>query len=140
MSTDCVFCRIVAGSLPAARILENADALAFLDIAPLSPGHMILIPKVHVSRITELPEARAAALFALVPRLARALLRASGAAGLNLLQNNGSCAGQVVEHLHVHLIPRREADGLGYRWNPGKYAEGQAEQLLKQLYEALKET
>ena len=137
-STDCVFCRIVAGQIPARTILATDAAVAFLDVAPLAEGHTLLIPRRHVVRVEDLPDSDAAELARLLPRLARAIRAACGSPGLNILQNNGPEAGQVVGHLHIHLIPRRASDGLGYRWNAGAYAPGRAEAMHQAVCDALK--
>ena len=120
--TDCIFCKIVAGEIPSTRVFENDTCLAFMDIGPISPGHTLLIPKNHYEAIHELPADEAAHVLRHVPALARAVREAAGAEGLNVLQNNGACAGQAVAHMHIHFIPRWPDDGLGYRW-PAKKAD-----------------
>jgi len=112
----CVFCRIIRGEIPAQRVFEDSEVLAFLDINPLAPGHTILIPKHHSANLEDLPPQWAVALGRTLGRLAGAITAAVGAAGYNLLQNNGPVAGQLVPHVHFHIIPRRPDDGLGYRW------------------------
>jgi histidine triad (HIT) family protein len=107
--------------------------LVFLDIGPLSRGHTLIVPKDHYRTIDALPEELAAACGAIVPRLSRALVAATGCAGWNVLQNNGKIAGQAVDHLHFHLIPRREGDGLGYRWPAGKLDAEEAKALLGEI-------
>ncbi len=109
---DCVFCKIVRGEIPCARIYEDDLALCFLDIAPWNPGHALLIPKEHHTSLTTVPPPLAGHLFGLVPRLANAMTRATGSDGFNLLLSNGACAGQVVPHAHLHIIPRGPEDGL----------------------------
>lgn len=126
---DCIFCQIVAGKVPCTRVFEDSAALAFLDIAPLAPGHLLLIPKKHFATIDEMSAEDVAAVTRHVPRLGTALRAATSCAGFNVLQNNGRASGQVVEHVHFHLIPRTPDDGLGYRWNAGKYAAGEADRL-----------
>lgn len=128
--TDCIFCKIVAGDIPSVRVWEDDHTVAFLDINPLCAGHTLVIPKVHAERLTDLPAAVAGALLRPVPRLAAAIVAATGAEGFNVLQNNGRCAGQVVQHVHVHIIPRRPGDGLGYRW-PAGTADPEALQRLQ---------
>lgn len=137
MAADCIFCKIAAGQIPATTFFTSDDALAFLDIAPLAPGHALLIPRAHYARLGDMPAEAAAGLAAHLPRLVQAILGATGAAGVNILQNNGRAAGQVVDHVHFHLIPRSEGDRLGYRWNAGKYAPGQADELQRRLLTAL---
>jgi histidine triad (HIT) family protein len=137
MAADCIFCKIASGALPAMVVFEDADAMAFLDIAPLAPGHTLLIPKKHYRRITDMTAPTVSALSAHLPRLAAAVVSETNASGLNILQNNGEVSGQSVDHVHFHLIPRTEGDGLGYRWNAGRYASGQAEALLTRIRTAL---
>lgn len=134
----CIFCKIVAGEIPAHIIHRSDTAIAFLDIGPLSDAHTLLVPRRHYGTIDEMPPSELAALMADLPRLAHTVRQVSGASGLNILQNNGADAGQVVPHVHFHLIPRRGGDGLGYRWNAGQYAPGRAEELSRQLIAALK--
>ena len=134
---NCVFCKIVAGQIPCLRVYEDDLILAFLDIGPLAQGHLLVIPKEHAERLEDASVDALAHLIRQVPRLARAVAKATGAAGYNLLQNNGQVSGQAVPHVHFHIIPRAAADGLGYRWNATKYAEGRAEQMQQKLLEAL---
>jgi len=131
---DCVFCKIAAGDIPCTKVYEDEVCLAFLDIGPISSGHTLLIPKKHYETISEMPAAEAAHLAAQLPVLARAVQEAVGAQGINILQNNGAVAGQEVPHVHVHLIPRRPGDGLGYRW-PAKKADFE---VLAQQAEAIR--
>jgi histidine triad (HIT) family protein len=117
---NCLFCKIVAGKIPCHRVLETDRALAFLDIGPLSPGHTLVIPKTHAVTLDQLGDEDAAGCAAIIPRVARAVLKATGAADWNLLQNNGTRAHQVVMHVHFHIIPRFEKQGLDIGWAPGK--------------------
>ena len=119
---ECLFCKIVAGSIPCTKVYEDAHVLSFLDIGPISPGHTLLVPKKHYGAIMEMPAGEVAALFEPVAALAAAVKAAVGAEGINVLQNNGPTAGQVVPHLHIHLIPRWPDDGLGFRW-PAREAD-----------------
>ncbi|MBK8913548.1 MAG: HIT domain-containing protein [Phycisphaerales bacterium] len=112
-----IFTRIIRGEIPCHRVHEDALTFAFLDIAPLAPGHTLVIPRREVALLHELTGDEAAALARTAAQLAPRILAAVGASAYNLLQNNGSAAGQVVPHVHVHIIPRRDGDGLGYRWN-----------------------
>lgn len=130
---ECIFCKIVAGEIPCARVYEDEHCLAFLDIGPLQPGHTLLVPKDHHERITDMPAATMAALGAVLPRVARAVMAATGAEGLNLLQANGECAGQVVPHVHLHVIPRGSTDGLGFRWRSGRYAEDEVDAWRRRI-------
>lgn len=124
-SASCIFCRIASGEIPSLRVFESSDAVAFLDIAPLAPGHTLLVPRAHYENLLDVPPDALAQLTRPLPRLARAILNATGATGLNLLQNTGASSGQAVFHVHFHLIPRREGDKLGFRWNAGSYPPGE---------------
>jgi len=120
--SDCIFCKIVAGQIPCTKVYEDSACLVFMDINPISPGHTLVVPKKHYEAIMEMPADEAAALFKPIPALAAAVKAALKAEALNVLQNNGRAAGQAVDHLHVHLIPRWAGDGLGFRW-PAKKAD-----------------
>src|SRR5437867_557134 len=102
----CIFCKIIAGEIPATKVLETPVAVGFLDISPVAPGHTLLITKDHFPTLADTPPEVVGGLAAELPRLARAVLAATGGSGINLVQNNGRAAGQVVDHVHFHLIPR----------------------------------
>jgi histidine triad (HIT) family protein len=138
MQTDCFFCKIVAGQIPCYKVFENDDALAFLDIGPISTGHTLLIPKTHVDRIDQCPPELLAKIVQVLPMLAKAVATAVDAPAFNILCNNGSAAGQVVRHLHFHIIPRHEKDGVLTQWPAFKYPEGQAAMLCQKMIENLK--
>ena len=107
MDTDaCIFCRIVAGEAPGYFVYEGARVVAFLDIDQAAPGHLLIVPRVHVAHWWELSAEDAARIAVIARPLMRALLRAMGADGVRVLQTNGRAAGQDVFHVHVHLIPR----------------------------------
>lgn len=110
---DCLFCKIVAGDIPASKVYEDENILAFLDISQTTPGHTLVIPKKHYRNILDFDPQVAQDLFGQVPALARRLKKAVGAQGINVLNNSEEAAGQTVFHTHVHLLPRFEAgDGL----------------------------
>jgi histidine triad (HIT) family protein len=113
---DCVFCGIVAGELPASRVFEDDQVLAFLDIRPVNPGHLLVVPKAHAEFLADLPPETGARVFEAARRLAAAL-RACGVRceGVNLILADGEAAGQEVPHLHLHVIPRWSGDGFGFR-------------------------
>jgi histidine triad (HIT) family protein len=136
MSEATIFGKILDGEIPCHRVYEDDHVLAFLDISPLSRGHTIVIPKERKSHLHELSDESAAALGRVLPRIARAVLAATGASHYNVLQNNGSTAGQVVMHVHFHVIPRIGDKGLAVLWNPGELT--QPEKLLADLRAALK--
>jgi len=135
--SDCLFCRIVAGEIPASIAYSDADFVAFLDIRPVSPGHLLLVPRVHAERLTDLPEAILARELPLAARLARAALQATGATDFNLFNTNGADSGQEVFHHHLHVIPRRPGDGLHLSITPAAYAPGEAAELAGRIAAAL---
>jgi len=136
--SDCIFCKIVAGQLPCAKVLETESVLAFMDVNPLSAGHVLVIPKRHCERLTDLPADDAAEIGKALPDVSRAVVVAAKAHGFNIYQTNGSCAGQVVGHVHFHIIPRNPGDGLGFRWNAGKYGPGEMETYRSLISQEIK--
>jgi histidine triad (HIT) family protein len=110
---NCLFCKIIDGKIPAMVVYENDDVLAFLDIEPRAPGHTLIIPKHHSSNIVDLPESLVAPLFSAVKAVANLLISRLGAEGLTIGINQGQASGQVVDHLHIHLLPRFSGDGGG---------------------------
>lgn len=136
---DCIFCKIIAGDIPCLKVFENDAVLSFLDIGPLAEGHLLVIPKNHFVQLDEMPPQALAGLAEVLPELSRAVVKAVDAEGYNVLQNNGTVSGQAVMHVHFHIIPRRQGDGLGYRWNAGKYQGDRAQQVHKQVMDALKQ-
>ncbi|RST75171.1 HIT family protein [Siminovitchia acidinfaciens] len=115
--SNCIFCKIVNGELPSAKVFENDDILAFMDISQITKGHTLVIPKIHNEDIFEMDEETAEKLFSVVPKIAQAIKEEFGAKGMNLLNNNGAFAGQEVFHYHMHLIPRYdENDGFSKRF------------------------
>jgi histidine triad (HIT) family protein len=110
---SCIFCRIVAGEIPAEVVASDDHAIAFLDITPLADGHTVIVPRPHVATIEELGATDAEVLFRSVRRLAGPVRRAVGAAGSTIGINNGAATGQSIPHVHVHIVPRWEGDGAG---------------------------
>ena len=120
-SSTCIFCSIVRGDIPASVVYEDEQVLAFLDIEPIQKGHVLVIPKLHITNLFDVPEGLYGPLFRAAQLVARAQKKGLGADGVNLLQNNGSAAGQVIDHVHLHLIPRYEGDGLHWSWQSDGY-------------------
>lgn len=124
---ETVFSKILRGELPCHRVYEDPHVLAFLDIGPVSRGHTLVIPKEPAVTLDALSDDAAAAIGRALPRIARAVLAATGAQAFNVLQNNGATAHQVVMHVHFHIIPKYDdGSGLGIGWKPGAL-EGGAE-------------
>ena len=121
---DCVFCRIVAGTLPCFKLCEDADTLAFMDINPVHDGHALVIPKGHHPTVFDIPPDAIAAVARTAARVATAVNLAIKPDGLNLVQSNGPGAAQSVPHFHIHILPRRLGDALPVNWplTPGDMA------------------
>jgi histidine triad (HIT) family protein len=132
-----IFSKILNGEIPCHRVHEDAHVLAFLDIGPLSDGHLLVIPKEAKAQIHELSDESAAALGRVLPRLARAVMAATGATAYNILQNNGAAAHQAVMHVHFHIIPKLGSAGLGVGWNAGKLDGARAKELVGSMQAAL---
>ena len=132
-SEPTIFDRILDGEIPCHRVYEDDHVLAFLDLFPLSRGHTLVIPKERRARLHELSDESAAAIGRVLPRIARAVLAATGAEAYNVLQNNGSSAHQAVMHVHFHIIPKTAQGGLGVGWNAAKLADEDATELLEEL-------
>ena len=126
---DCIFCKIIAGEIPATKVLETPSAVAFMDIGPLAEGHVLLIPAGHYETLDQMPAAEAADMARHLPALVKAVQTATGCEGVNVLQNNGPVAHQVVMHVHVHIIPRNSGDAFDFNWPAGSYPDGRAAEL-----------
>lgn len=114
---DCLFCKIIHGELPSAKVYEDEHVYAFMDISQVTTGHTLVIPKIHTRDIYSTPDEVAGNFFASIPKIARAIKTVYKPIGMNLLNNNEILAGQTVFHFHVHLIPRYgEADGFDAKW------------------------
>jgi len=134
---ECIFCRIVAGEVPSARVYESDRVLAILDINPVATGHTLLLIKDHVPDLLGADAEVLAALGEALPRVARGVVTATDAQGCSVLLNSGRAAGQLIDHLHIHLIPRQSDDGLRLEWHPGSYAEGEMESYRQRIAEAI---
>ncbi len=134
--TDCIFCNIIKGTIPCAKVYEDENVFAFLDISQVTKGHTLVIPKTHVKDIFELSPETASSLFSTVPRIAQALKDAFSSPGLNIVNNNGETAGQTVFHYHLHLIPRYgSGDGYGAVWkdHSSQYQPEDLQKLAEQI-------
>lgn len=138
--TECIFCKIIDGTIPSAKIYEDENVYAFMDIMPVSEGHVLLIPKKHIENVYDFSEQEASNLFSVAPKIANALKEKFDLVGLNLLQNNGAEAGQSVFHFHLHFIPRYgETDGFKPGWEPktSAYTPEQIAELAKSIRKEL---
>src|SRR5688572_25837276 len=130
---ETIFSRILRGEIPCARVYEDADVLAFLDIGPLSPGHTLVVPKEPAATLDQLSDASAAAIGRVLPRIARAVMAATGTTDYNVLQNNGPAAHQAVFHVHFHIIPKRIGTGLGIDWPATKLDAAAGKALAERI-------
>jgi len=135
--SECIFCKIVDGQIPAAKLIETEKVISFLDINPVNPGHALVAPKRHVSSLLDLRQDELHVLMFVAKRVAAAVIRATGSPAFNILQNDGEAAGQIIDHVHFHVIPRDPEDGFRLGWRHLKYAEGQIEQLQQAIQQNL---
>ncbi len=133
---DCIFCKIIKGEIPANKVYEDDEVLAFLDIAPVNPGHTIVIPKKHFKTLIDTPDDELANLTKKVKRIAKGVMEGVKSEGFNLSVNNGEIAGQEVPHIHFHIMPRFSDDGHTF-WTKIKYKEDEADTLAKKIKEAI---
>lgn len=134
---DCIFCKIIAGQIPCHKVYEDQSVIVFLDINPVSEGHTLVVPKEHFERFHECSAQVTAAIGPVVGKVSRAVIAATGADGYNLLCNNGIAAGQLVGHVHFHVIPRMSGDGVLEGWPASKYEDGRAEKVLENIRKQL---
>ena len=135
---NCIFCKIIAGKIPSTKIYEDDLIMAFLDIAPINPGHILIIPKEHHTGSSTIPEDVAGRMFRVGSRIGVALKRALDYDGFNLHLADGTCAGQVVMHAHLHVVPRGAEDGFHWNWRQLSYADDaeitdKAQQIIAKL-------
>jgi histidine triad (HIT) family protein len=126
---NCLFCKIIAGKIPSQKIWSDENCYAFLDISPVNHGHFLVVPRQHHRDLTELSAEDAGKVATVIPLLAKALVRSTGADGFNLIVNNGAVAGQTVFHGHWHLIPRFKDDPVNWPWPHGRYEGDEMNQV-----------
>ena len=125
-SKNCVFCAIIEGKMPVAKVFESEAILCFMDKYPINTGHTLVIPKKHYESFLDMSENEVAELYITVSRIAKASIKSLHADGFNVGQNNGRAANQIVPHVHVHIIPRFISDNNNGRW-PSRKIESQHE-------------
>ncbi len=130
---DCVFCRMIAGEIPVKKIYEDEVVLSFLDIGPISDGHTLVITKQHFEQLHECPCELLGHVGTRLGRIAKAVAVGMNSEGYNILCNNGRAAGQLINHLHFHIIPRNSGDGLFGKWPSYKYKEGKIEAIAANI-------
>lgn len=130
---NCIFCKIVKNEIEAVTIYEDEEFKVFLDAFPATKGHVLIVPKEHVTNIFELDEEKAGRLFALASKIAKNIKEKLDIDGLNVVQNNGEIAGQTVFHFHLHLIPRYKDDKVIIKWATEKTNSEQLKELQEKL-------
>lgn len=134
---DCIFCKMAAGQVPVTKIYEDDDVLGFLDIGPVSDGHTLVMPKQHFERLHDCPAELLGRICSKLGVIAKAVKTAMNADGYNVLNNNSRAAGQIVDHVHFHIIPRNTGDGVFDRWPCYKYEKGKIEKIAAKIRENL---
>ncbi len=134
---NCIFCKILKNEIPSATVYEDDKFRAIMDIGPIAKGHVILLAKEHTANLLEASDELLAAALPAVKKVANAVKKTMGCDGINVLQNNGEAAGQTVFHLHIHVIPRYEKDGVELPPPNATYADGEAAELAKKIAENL---
>ncbi len=134
---NCIFCKIVAREIPATIIHEDETTLGLLDIAPVNIGHALVIPKAHYKNIYETPEEIMTDMMKTVKKLSKAIKEGLKADGINVTMNNDPAAGQIIFHSHIHIIPRIADDGFGHWKGKRGYQEGEKDEVVKKITEAL---
>ena len=130
---ECIFCKIASGLIPATKGYEDEVVVAFLDIGPVSDGHTLVMPRKHVEQVHSCPPELLGEIWTRLSEIAGAIVSATGADGYNVLCNNGRAAGQIVDHLHFHIVPRKAGDGVFTQWPSYKYAQGKAEAIAAKI-------
>ncbi|MCM8532928.1 MAG: HIT family protein [Lentisphaeraceae bacterium] len=133
--SDCIFCKIVNDEIPAKKLYEDEHVIAFLDIAPITKGHTLVIPKVHQESISAVPPEYQQKMMHVCSQIGKAFVRTGEYDGFNLHLNNGQCAGQVVPHAHMHVVPRIGTDGFHWNWRNLSYEENEAEEIIAKFNE-----
>lgn len=136
MGSNCVFCQIVQGIIPAHKVYEDEFTMAFLDKAPVQKGHVLVIPKDHYDRFEDVDEEDLETLISTVQKVGRAVMKLPNVIAYNIKLNNGPGAGQVVDHVHFHVIPRYQEDGLK-DWEGTEYGDGEIMDTKNLLIKAL---
>lgn len=130
---NCIFCRIVKGEIPCAKIFEDDNVISFLDIAPANKGHALIVTKGHYETLLDIPGGVLSDLMLKAKKVVRAMSSALGCDGFNVLMNNKKAAGQLVLHAHVHIIPRFKGDGIDLNWEPRKYKDKEIDDFRERI-------
>lgn len=134
---DCTFCKIIKGEIPHYIIYQDKDTFAFLDIRPVNKGHALVIPKKHYENIYEIPEDILKKVIITTQKITKSIKRVLKPDGINICLNNEPAAGQVVPHLHFHVMPRYNGDGYQF-WEGSEYQKGEGEEISSKIRQHLK--
>jgi histidine triad (HIT) family protein len=129
---SCIFCKIIKKEIPCYKIYEDSNILAILDIAPVNHGHTLVISKKHFMNLEDIPEEELCKMIKVVKKIGKAIIKGLKVKGYNVNINNNPVAGQVISHIHFHIIPRMKEDGLSL-WPQEKYEKGEAEEIMKKI-------
>lgn len=130
---DCIFCKIANGEIPSSTLYEDDDFRVFLDLAPASKGHALIVPKEHFDNLYELPDETASKALVLAKKMITKMTKALECDGFNVVQNNNECAGQTVFHFHMHLIPRYNGDEVGITWKQGENTDEERSEIVDRV-------
>ena len=128
--SDCIFCEIANGNIPSTTLWEDEDFRVILDLGPAFKGHCLVLPKAHYANVFEMPEELTGKAFVTAKHVAERMKKAMGAAGVNIVQNNGEAAGQTVHHFHIHVIPRYENGPKAVAWEPGTLTDEDKKDII----------
>jgi len=128
---ECVFCKIAKGEIPSTKLFEDEKVLSFLDIAPAAKGHALVITKQHYKSLLDVPLEELKEMIFAVQKIGAAVVKATEAEGFNVLQSNGKEAGQIIPHVHFHIIPRKKGDNLDLSWEQGQLDKSELEALAE---------
>lgn len=134
---DCIFCKIINGEIPSTKLYEDERSIAILDINPIALGHTLLISKTHYPTLTDMPDKELGLLAEKLPRLCRAIVKGTNSEGFNVIENNGRCSGQIIPHLHFHIIPRRANDEVRFNWSPRVFPKEEMSSVAKAITDCL---
>ncbi|VVB66195.1 HIT domain protein [Candidatus Gugararchaeum adminiculabundum] len=135
---DCLFCKIVRGEVPSCKVYEDEHFIAFLDLYPANKGHTLVAPKKHATGLLEIPPKEAERLVDVVQKVARSVKNATKADGFNVLMNDGKAAGQIIFHVHFHVMPRYGDDKMRIGWERQIYKEGEMEEYRRKIAGGIK--
>ena len=130
---DCIFCKIIGGKIPCAKVYEDSYVIGFLDIMPANKGHCLVIPKNHAQTLAEMQDKDLAATILAAKKISKAMSLGFGNGSFNLIMNNGKEAGQIVNHAHIHIIPRFQKDRLRIKWSHLKYDGGEINEFADKI-------